>query len=100
MYLMIVHFFTTFSRRIFCIAFPMALGLLLLFPTIGLAHAILLRSDPERNAILTSAPGTIHMWFSEDLNPGISKAVVLMANQHLADSTSAVSSADTKEMDI
>jgi copper transport protein len=97
---MIVHFFSIFSRRIFFFALPMALGLLLLFPTIGLAHAILLRSDPEQNATLTSAPGTVHMWFSENLNPASSKAVILMSNQHLADSTSAVSSSDTKEMDI
>jgi copper transport protein len=87
-------------RRLLLQAFPLALGLMLLLPSTSLAHAILLRSDPARDAVLTSAPGEVHMWFSEDLNPGISKAVVLMANQHLADGSSAVSSSDTHEMDF
>jgi copper transport protein len=87
-------------RRLFFLAFPLALGLFLLLPSTSLAHAILLRSDPARDAVLSSAPGEIRMWFSEDLNPGISKAVILMANQHLADGTSAVSSSDTREIDF
>ncbi len=97
---MIAHLFPISLRRLFLLAFPLALSLFFLFPVTSYAHAILLRSDPARDAVLTSAPAEIRMWFSEDLNPGISKAVILMANQHLADTTYAVSNSDTKEMDV
>jgi copper transport protein len=87
-------------RRLLLLAFPLALGLMLLLPSTSLAHAILLRSDPARDAVLTSAPGAISMWFSEDLNPSLSKAVVLTVNQHLVGGSSAVSTVDTHEMDF
>jgi copper transport protein len=97
---MIARFSTSILRHILLPALPLALGLFFLFPASSLAHAILLRSDPARDAILTSAPSEVRMWFSEDLNPGTSKAVILMANKHLANTSYVVSSSDTKEMDL
>ncbi len=88
-------------RRMVLVAFPLALGLLFLFPTVSQAHAILLRSDPARDAVLTSAPDQVRMWFSEDLNPGISTATVVNASNRRVDANNAhVSSSDTREMDV
>ena len=88
-------------RRMVLVAFPLALGLLFLFPTVSQAHAILLRSDPSRDAVLTSAPDQVRMWFSEDLNPGISTTTVVNASNRRVDANNAhVSSSDTREMDV
>ena len=40
------------------------------------AHALLLRSVPLQDAVLAHEPAVIHLWFSEDLNASLSKAVV------------------------
>jgi len=69
-------------QRMFFIAAPFAMCLMLLFPVVAsahTAHAILLRSDPAKDAILSVAPQQVHMWFSEDLNPVLSTAVVVNA---------------------
>ncbi len=43
---------------------------------VAYAHALLLRSDPVQDAVLAHEPSHIHLWFSEDLNTSLSKAIV------------------------
>jgi len=58
-------------------ALPLALLLLALCHAgPAYAHALLLRSDPAQDALLPDSPRIIHLWFSENLNPGASKIVV------------------------
>src|SRR5579864_3711529 len=89
-------------RRTVLIAALLALCLVLLFPMVASAHtdhAILLRSDPAKDAILSTAPQQVRMWFSEDLNPALSTAVVVNADNQRVDNNDAhVSSSDTTEM--
>ena len=40
----------------------------------ALAHALLVRSEPEANAELTSSPPSVEMWFSEPLEDRFSHA--------------------------
>ena len=82
-------------------ALPLALGLLFLFPAVSEAHAILLRSDPAQDAVLTSSPDQVRMWFSEDLSDGFSTASVVTSSNRRVDANNAhISSSDTKEMDV
>jgi copper transport protein len=56
------------------------LSLILSTPRVVLAHANLVRSDPEAGAILAQAPREITLEFSEDLDPDFSKARLADAN--------------------
>ncbi len=88
-------------RRLFYRAFPLALCLLFLFPSISEAHAILLRSDPAKGAVLQTAPTQVRMWFTESLNPTYSTARVLNGSKQRVDQNNAhVSSGDQTEMDV
>jgi len=88
-------------RRFFLIALPLALLLAFFFPATASAHAILLRSDPAKDAVLNAPPQQVRMWFTEDLNPVFTTAVVVNANNQRVDRQDAhVSSNDTKEMDV
>src|SRR5258708_29412557 len=74
---------------------------MLLFPGISEAHAILLRSDPAKDAVLPVAPDQVRMWFSEALNPVLSTAVgVNGANTHVEVGGAHVSTDDPTEMDV
>ena len=44
------------------------------------AHAALVRSDPQDNAILATAPSEIRMWFNEEISPEFSSARLLNIN--------------------
>jgi len=96
--------FLRLARQTFLIAAPLAICLMLLFPLVAsahTAHAILLRSDPAKDAILSVAPQQVRMWFSEDLNPVLSTAVVVNAeNQRVDNHDAHVSSNDPREMDV
>ena len=88
-------------RRLFYIAFPLACCLLLLFPSVSEAHAILLRSDPSMGATLKTAPTEVRMWFTESLNPTYSTARIINGSQQRVDQNNAhVSSSDQTEMDV
>ena len=88
-------------RRLFFIALPLALCLAFIFPAVASAHAILLRSDPAKDAVLNVPPKQVRMWFTEDLNPAFTTAVVVNANNKQVDKHDAhVSPTDTKEMDV
>ena len=58
--------------------FPFLLALIavLLESGVVLAHSNLERSDPSNGAILLQAPADVRLWFSEDLEPSFSRAVV------------------------
>src|SRR5260370_110262 len=76
------------NQRRLTISVLAALCLLLLFPARSEAHAILLRSDPARDAVLAHSPEQVRMWFSEDLNPSFSTAYVVNAKDSAASITS------------
>ncbi|MGZ3609750.1 MAG: copper resistance protein CopC [Ktedonobacteraceae bacterium] len=95
----IVHRFL--RRRFLVLAVPLALCLTLFFPAIASAHAILLRSDPAKDSVLSIAPKQVRMWFSEALNPAFSTAVVVNGENKRVDNRDAhVSSNDQTEMDL
>jgi copper transport protein len=94
-----LHRFTT--RRFLLLALPLAIGLTLFFPAVASAHAILLRSNPAADSVLSIAPQQVHMWFSEALNPAFSTAVVINAQNKRVDNRDAhVSPNDSTEMDL
>jgi copper transport protein len=89
------------GRRFLVLAVPLALCLTLLFPVIASAHAILLRSDPAKDSVLSIAPKQVRMWYSEALNPAFSTAVVVNGENKRVDNRDAhVSSSDQTEMDV
>src|SRR6266699_593982 len=102
--LMIARVHSSITRRAFLIALPVAFLLTLLFPIAANAqakHAILLRSEPPKDSILNVAPHNVHMWFSEDLNPSFSTAVIVNAQNRRVDNGDAhVSAGDPREMDL
>ena len=89
------------GRRFLVFAVPLALCLTLLFPAIASAHAILLRSDPAKDSVLSIAPTQVRMWYSEALNPAFSTAVVVNGANNRVDNRDAhVSASDQTEMDV
>ncbi len=105
----ILHRYIT--RRLLLVAASLAVCLALLFPATASAHAILLRSDPAKDAVLKVPPHEVRMWFSEDLNPAFSTTSVVNASnarasnintpgQRVDNRDAHVSPSDTKEMDV
>ena len=88
------------SRRVLSLAaLPLALLLVLIWSPPAEAHAILIKSDPAKDAVLTSAPTQVSMWFTENLNSTFSTAeVVNAANQRVDSNNAHVIASDTKEM--
>src|SRR2546426_2931628 len=83
------------------LALPLALLLTLIFPATASAHAILLRSDPAQDSVLSIPPQQVRMWFSEDLNPTFTTADVINGARERVDNHDAhISPNDTKEMDL
>jgi copper transport protein len=98
---MIQHVQKPTFRRLLGIAFLCALGLTLLIPAVASAHAILLSSNPAKDAHLRTPPGQVQMVFSEDLNPALSTAQVINAERQRVDNNDAHVNADnSKEMDL
>src|SRR6266567_836753 len=91
----------TAAQRRLLVAVLLALGLAFAFPAASEAHAILLRSDPAKDAVLPVAPSQVRMWFSEALNPAFSTAVVVNgANKRIDIGNALVSPSDATEMDV
>ena len=100
------------AHRLILMIFPLAFLTFLLFPQEASAHAILLRSDPQKLAVLTTSPAQVSMWFSEDLNPAFSTAFVINAvnsaannvqgniRTHVDKNDAHVSENNSREMDI
>ncbi|HEY0757249.1 MAG TPA: copper resistance protein CopC [Ktedonobacteraceae bacterium] len=85
-------------------AFLCAISLTLLLPLLVSAspmHAILLSSNPAKDAVLRNAPKQVQMWFSEDLNPTLSTAQIVNAARTRVDKAdSHVNAGNSKELDI
>src|SRR6266705_884369 len=91
----------TAAQRRLLVAVLLALGLAFAFPAASEAHAILLRSDPAKDAVLPVPPTQVHMWFSEALNPAFSTVVVVNgANTRVDIGNALVSPSDSTEMDV
>jgi copper transport protein len=77
---------------------------MLFFPTVASAHtanAVLLRTDPTINAILSTTPRQVRLWFSEDLKPVLSTAIIFNAEDQRVDNHDAhVSFNDPFEIDL
>lgn len=90
-----------YFRRSLGIAFLCAIALTLLIPAVASAHAILLSSNPAKDAVLRTPPGQVQMIFSEDLNPALSTAQVINAERQRVDNSDAhVNANNSKEMDL
>jgi copper transport protein len=75
---------------------PLARGI----PTAS-AHALLVRSNPAADAVLSAPPAQVQMWFSEDLNTLTSRAVVVdTANRQVDRNDSHVNDDNPREMDV
>lgn len=73
----------------------------LVFPTIVLAHAKLIRSDPAARATLARAPERIRLWFNESLEAAYSKAELRDAADRVVPAvTSQVDSANRKLLEL
>ncbi|HVU68653.1 MAG TPA: copper resistance protein CopC [Ktedonobacteraceae bacterium] len=90
--------------RVSGLAFLCAFALTLLLPSLASAlplHAILLTSNPAKDAVLRTPPTQVQLWFSEDLNPTLSTVQVINAERQRVDQNNAhVNAGNTKEMDI
>src|SRR5689334_14205603 len=88
------------------VALSWALGLFFLFPASSSAHAVLLRSEPAKDALVATAPTQVSLWFTEDLNPATSTAMVLEVTNQAGKNTRVdnqdahVSASDTTEMNL
>ncbi len=97
----VIRSLKSFSLRSLLLALSLVLCLFMFFPTMTQAHAILVKSDPPKDAILNAVPDQIRMWFSEDLNPTFSTAVVVNAqNQSIDKKDVRISPTDPREMTI
>jgi methionine-rich copper-binding protein CopC len=61
------------------------LGLLLLAPTIGWTHAVLVKSSPARRATRLRAPARVQLWFNERLEPAFSALAAVDATAQQVD---------------
>ena len=50
--------------------------------TPALAHALLVKAEPPRRAVLTKAPSQIRLWFNEEIEGAYSSLVVLDAEKN------------------
>ncbi len=90
-----------FTRRRLLIAALLAVSLVLILPGTSEAHAILLRSNPAPNAVLSTAPEQVQMWFTEAISPVASTAAVVnSANQRVDRRDAFVSPDDSTAMDV
>ncbi len=65
------------------------------------AHAYLLRSDPPANKVLKAPPQIVRLWFSEEINPFTSHAIIVdPTNREVDTGQGTVNSSNAKEMDI
>lgn len=82
-----------FGRILLAVCCGMALAALMFSPVgpaahplpVASAHAALVRSDPAADAILNAPPAHVVMWFSEDINPLTSRAVVVDTSNRQVD---------------
>jgi copper resistance protein C len=77
------------------------IGLLILWPSIGAAHAYLVKSIPARRAALLAPPAAIQLWFNERLEPRFSTIAVFDADgKQLQIQRAAVVAGDPKQLAV
>jgi copper transport protein len=65
------------------------------------AHALLIRSNPEANAVLETSPAQVELFFSEPLEPKLSSIVVYDSNNLIVDAGDVrVDPSDSKRMTV
>ncbi len=80
---------------------PVATMLTVAASTAAFAHAELKTSVPEKDATLKTAPSEVAIDFSEEVNPKLSKIVVMDAKgQHVDKGDSHVAASDAKHMSV
>ena len=50
--------------------------------TPALAHALLVKAEPPRRAVLAKAPAQVQLWFNEEIEDAYSSLIVLDAGKH------------------
>jgi copper transport protein len=99
-----IHSLKSHLLRISGIAFLCAIGLTLMLPELASAqpaHAILLTSNPAKDAVLRTPPAQVQAWFSEDLNPALSTMQVINSEKQRVDKSDPhVNPGNSKEMDL
>ena len=48
----------------------------------ALAHALLVKAEPPRRAVLAKAPAQVRLWFNEEIEDAYTSLVVLDAGKH------------------
>jgi copper transport protein len=75
--------------------------LLLAFAAPALAHALLLRSDPEANAAVAQAPVQVQLWLSEPVEPAFTQVKVFDSNgKQVDDGVTKVDPADPTHVQV
>lgn len=86
-----------------------AIAVLLAFSLVpdALAHALLVRSNPSKNAIVSEAPEQIDLWFNELLDEGFNSVEVFVAGKsasgrhvNLASGKAAVDPSDRTHLSV
>lgn len=92
----------TTRRRRFGFLLPLTLAAiaLLVHASVGFAHSNLERSDPAPGAILRQSPAEVRLWFTEDLEPDFTRAVVYTGNQQTVSTASQVSRSDPRLLTV
>jgi copper transport protein len=67
------------------LAILVSVGLVLFLPSVAQAHALLVGATPPQDAVVKHEPAQIHLWFSEDLNPALSRVIVWDVHRHEVD---------------
>jgi hypothetical protein len=87
------------TTRILAAAF--ALVAMLLAPSAVRAHAFLDHADPAVGSTVPTAPGVVHIWFTQELEPAFSWIQVTdKSGAAVNDGTSFVDPSNKQEMDI
>jgi copper resistance protein C len=87
------------TTRILAAAF--ALAAMLIAPCAVRAHAFLDHADPAVGSTVPTAPGVVHIWFTQELEPAFSWIQITdKSGAAVNDGTSFVDPSNKQEMDI
>lgn len=88
----------TYTRAI---AAVFALAELLIAPAAVRAHAFLDHADPAVGSTVPTSPATIHLWFTQQLEPAFSSVTVTdKAGASVTDGSAAIDSTNQSELDV
>jgi methionine-rich copper-binding protein CopC len=78
-----------------------ALAVLLIAPAAVRAHAFLDHSDPAVGSTVPTAPGVIHLWFTQEVEPAFSSVTVTdKSGASMNDGPSALDPSNQSELDV